>query len=73
MGDVRNISADMVTPVDVIEDLQKKVGEIREIYVVAFDDDGRPTIWASGNLKSMALAVVALQSKTVDVLHDGGL
>jgi len=73
MGDVRNISADVVTPVDVIVDLQEKIHEIKEVYVVAFDQNGRPTIWASGNLKSMAMAAVALHAKTVDVLHDGGL
>lgn len=73
MDNIRNINANLVTPVDVIVDLQEKIHELKEIYVVAFDNGGRPQIWASGNLKAMALAAVILHAKTVDVVHDGGL
>lgn len=73
MGDVRNISADVVTPVDVVRDLEKNLSDLKAVYVVGFDHDGRPSIWASGNLQLMAMAAVALHAKTVDVLHEGGL
>ncbi len=69
VDNVKNISADMVTPLDVLTDLQAKLTSISQVYVVAFID-GRPTIWASGNIKSMALAATAMQMKVMDFLNE---
>lgn len=72
MENVKNISADMVTPLDVIEDLQTKHIEFKALYVVAIDKKGTPIIWASGNLADMAYATLALQAKATDYILERG-
>lgn len=64
------LAAQAVTPQDVIDDVQAKVAEFKSLYVVSIGHDGRPTLWASGNLNDLAYAALALQAKAQDYILD---
>ncbi len=70
MSNVKNITADMVTPTDVLESLIKQLGGIKSIYAVVIDKDGQPQIWASGNLIDMAYASAAFNAKLHEYVLD---
>jgi hypothetical protein len=60
-----------VSPVLVIQELIKDSGEIKEMFVVTYDDAGSPKVYLSGDLKNMVYASFVLD-KTADDIACGG-
>lgn len=67
MDNVYYLKGKNITPEAVITDVLEKIKErkIKSVYVVGIQEDGQPSIWASGDLSSLCMA-----SKCLDLLSD---
>lgn len=55
------LKSEHINPACVISDLQSKVDQIEDIYVVVIDKNKQPSISATGDLKTFCFAATVLQ------------
>ncbi len=67
---VTNISADQVTPQDVIDSVTKELVDIEQVFVVALKRRCVPKVWASGSLDTLPKAAMILQLRALEVLRE---
>ena len=68
MNNVRKISADLVTPEDVLNGVAEQLADIKALYVVTIDKSGQATCFASGTLNDMAYAALAFNAQATDYI-----
>ncbi len=64
-----NLTADAVTPKDVLEDVTAKLDEIDQLFVVAIKGK-RSKTWASGSLDGLPRAAMLLNLRAMEVLRE---
>lgn len=58
-NNIRPINTDCITPDLVLEALAAGP-KLKAVYVVAFEEDGQPSVYASGNLGSLCHAAILI-------------
>lgn len=70
MENVTPLSTKAYTPEFVLESLKSKVSQIKQLYVMAYDDNNIPTIYLIGNLRGAKNAVFDFQRAVLDKSED---
>ncbi len=61
MDNLRAMKAEFISPEIVLQSLQKNLPNMKDVYVVAIDKDGEPTVWATGELNNLCFAAMQFQ------------
>lgn len=67
---IRAIGKQGITPTVVLNSVAEDLPNFEDLYVVGFNSKGEPTIYASGNLGRLGLAVIVLQDQAIKILND---
>jgi hypothetical protein len=65
---IKPIGSHGITPRFILEKVASQVDDMEEMFVVAFDLEGKPHIWAAGDLRSAALAGNLLNELSLDAV-----
>lgn len=68
MGDVTSINPKMITPQEVIDECQRSVADIEQIFVVVFRKNVPVAFSSSGNVGGLSIAAIVMMDRAQAVL-----
>lgn len=69
MDNLIPISAKIISPALVVQEVVRELESLSEIHVVGIDRHGAPVVWSAGTLAGRALAMLCLQDEALFALR----
>lgn len=63
------LTAACLTPAMVLETVTEDIPILQDVFICGIDVDGQPVLYASGDLKQLPLAVLALQGLAISLIN----
>lgn len=61
-----------ISPAVLLQEIGKNIDLVDQMFIVAFDDEGVPSVFMSGDIKNMVYAAFVMQHLAADIAREGG-
>lgn len=69
MSKIKALNSKSISPAVIVQSLGEDLQDMTDLYAVAIGLDGKPVIYASGDLSKLAFAALALQNTALQYLN----